>query len=189
VSEIPITFTGGITTDPLVCTAEAGSADLTRMQERIFQALIIMKQLRFDRPLPWTSDTLWDWFVGAVHQIIVSDENEPSHGGNYPRIITINLPGAPSADLSWNASGNYLLGMVHEGRHNDFGPHTCGYTRDHNPEELGASGVVYYLQQWLGSYSTPDTFPVEYRPLELYHACGMRNTTFCTKENATCQFW
>jgi hypothetical protein len=185
VSEIPIAFTGGITADPLVCTAEAGSADLTRKQERIYQALILIKQLRFDRPLPWTNDTLWDWFVGAVHQIQVSDQNKPSGGGNYARIIFINRPQAPAADLSWYSSLPIFV-MVHEGRHNDFGPHTCG-TTDHNPEELGANGVVYYLQQWLGSYSTPDTFPVEYRPLELYYACGQRNTGFCTKENATCQ--
>jgi hypothetical protein len=186
VSEIPITFTGGITTDPLVCTAEAGSADLTRKQERIFQALITMKQLRFDRPLPWTNDTLWDWFVGAVHQIVVSDENSPSHGGNYARIIYINSPGPPNLNLSWD-DGTYLYGMVHEGRHNDFGPHTCG-TTDHTPEELGANGVVYYLEQWLGLYSTPDTFPVEYRPYQLFNACMMRNTSFCVKENAVCHW-
>jgi hypothetical protein len=187
VSEIPITFTGGITADPLVCTAEAGSADLTRKQERIYQALILIKRLQFDRPLPWTNDTLWDWFVGAVHQIQVSDQDKLSGGGNYARIIFLNLPHQPDANLAWDHNSSWLLGMVHEGRHNDFGPHTCG-TTDHTPEELGANGVVYYLEQWLGLYATPDTFPVEYRPYQLFNACMMRNTSFCVKENAVCHW-
>ena len=63
-SEISVTI--DTTTGPLACTAAAGSADLTALQERVYQALLVMRALRFSQPLPWTSQSLYDWFRGAV---------------------------------------------------------------------------------------------------------------------------
>ena len=54
-ADLDLSFESDPTGGTLVCTAAAGSADLTRAQERAFQALRVMRQLQFTRPLPWTS--------------------------------------------------------------------------------------------------------------------------------------
>src|SRR3990170_3885138 len=55
--------------DPLVCLHEDGSADLDALQLRAYQSLLVMRQLDFDEPLPWTSQSLYDWFVGAFREV------------------------------------------------------------------------------------------------------------------------
>ena len=53
----------------LVCRAADGSADLTRLQERTYQALRLMQRLPVDAPFPWTSKPLYDWFTSTVRGI------------------------------------------------------------------------------------------------------------------------
>ena len=62
VSDIRVYWDAAATSAPLVCTAAEGSADLSRIQKRIYFALILMKELRFDAPLPWTDKTIYEWF-------------------------------------------------------------------------------------------------------------------------------
>ena len=54
-ADLTITFEG---VDPsggtLVCHASDGSIDLTRFEERAYQALRVMKMIRFSHALPWT---------------------------------------------------------------------------------------------------------------------------------------
>jgi hypothetical protein len=65
-AQIALQFDVDPTPGTLVCHAVDGSADLTRLQERAYQALILIKHLEFDRPLPWTSKSLWEWFIGST---------------------------------------------------------------------------------------------------------------------------
>lgn len=69
-ADLTITFEG---VDPsgttLVCHASDGSADLTRWQERAYQALRVMKVIRFSHALPWTAQNLYDWFVASIDGI------------------------------------------------------------------------------------------------------------------------
>jgi hypothetical protein len=56
-------------TAALVCHAADGSADLTRVEERTYQTLRVMRQLSFDTPLPWTEKSLYDWLTSSVKGI------------------------------------------------------------------------------------------------------------------------
>jgi hypothetical protein len=40
--------------EPLACTAGAGSRDLSPMKKRVYNTLLLMRQIQFDQPLPWT---------------------------------------------------------------------------------------------------------------------------------------
>src|SRR6478736_3739263 len=48
-ADLAISFEGDPTAGKLVCHATDGSADLTRFQERVYQALRVMKALRFSK--------------------------------------------------------------------------------------------------------------------------------------------
>ena len=65
-SEISVTI--DTTTGPLACTAAAGSADLTGLQERVYQALLVMRALRFSDVSRW-ADPAQNW-NGAVYPLI-----------------------------------------------------------------------------------------------------------------------
>jgi hypothetical protein len=65
--------------------------------------------------------------------------------------------------------------MVHEARHTFFEAHTC-FSRDRRIDELGAFGVQYYLDLWLGSHSN---LPQEYREYFQYRGETLRNSAFC----------
>ncbi len=148
-----------------VCTAAAGSRDLTRLQERVYQAVLIMRRLAFDQPLPWTQQPLYDWFVGAVEGVRLSG------GFALSTCCTegmINLKADNLAALTtprWvdPATGVGLLGLVavlvHEARHNEGFPHTCG-ADDQTLAELGAWGVQHHLLRLLGDHADPDFFDV-----------------------------
>jgi hypothetical protein len=55
--------------EPLACTAAAGSRDLSPMKRRVYNSLLLMRQIQFDRPLPWTQEPLYRWLVGAIKGI------------------------------------------------------------------------------------------------------------------------
>jgi hypothetical protein len=55
---LAISWESDPTAGTLVCRTANGSADLTRLQERTFQALRLMQVVSFDAPLPWTTKPL-----------------------------------------------------------------------------------------------------------------------------------
>lgn len=77
----PVTFDVTVLGGPLVCTAAAGSADLNAVQLRTFQSLVVLNELRFSQPLPWTPLTLTDWFAHAIRGVHVA--NLPFGTGGY----------------------------------------------------------------------------------------------------------
>ena len=65
-SSVPVKFTSDPSAGVLVCRAADGSRDLTLLQERAYQAVLMFTWIRFDAPLPWTNLTLDKWFAHAI---------------------------------------------------------------------------------------------------------------------------
>ncbi len=169
-ADIPIDFGADPTAGTLVCSAASGSADLTLLQKRVYQAFTIMREVRFTRPLPWTSESLYDWFVGTVKGVkfIASTELEGGNGFccSPEGVVNIVYPGLNELKLNrWEqtleknsrgflGSAFFLIStLVHETRHIEVGAHTCGMD-DKTYGEMGASAVSPpYLRMWLALYS------------------------------------
>lgn len=171
---VKVEFVSDPTAGTYVCRADEGSADLTRLQERTYQALLLMKRLRFDTPLPWTSKTLWQWFTDEVSGVrLRGSQTFCCEDG---RVIVIAVrstydPGFPTL----------IEGLVHEARHADrMHPHTCGAGADATIAELGAYGVQYYLNLWLAEHSGDQLSP-EGRRYSKNRADWMRFSSFCAE--------
>lgn len=160
------------TAGTLVCRAAEGSADLTRLQERAFQSLLLMKNLTFDTPLPWTSQSLWEWFTSEVRGIRF--RGQQSFCCEDTRVIVLGV----SATYE-DGFPTLLEGLVHEARHADNRhPHTCGTSADLTIDELGAYGVQYYLNVWLAQHSG-DALTETERRYSANRAEWMRAFSFC----------
>jgi len=196
-ADLKLTFESDPTSGRLVCTARQGSADLTRLQERTYQALITMKRLQFNRPLPWTDKTLYDWFVASVDGIRFRRDIENSfccEPENVINVQTHNLA-ALSTDRWVNPESgaglqDLVVLFVHEARHNEGYGHTCG-SNDNTIAEMGAWGVQYELYRWLAFHSDPFFMrsvarsPNYYRELAREAATWTLSTRFCAEPTPT----
>jgi uncharacterized repeat protein (TIGR01451 family) len=195
--DLAITFEG---TDPsggtLVCHASDGSVDLTRFQERAYQALRVMKVIRFTRSLPWTSQNLYDWFVASVDGIRFRSDIDVSFCCDPANVIDIRAASNSAAlftdrwidPTSPIGLHDLLALLVHEARHNNGKPHTCG-ADDQTVAELGAWGVEYYLELWEGLYSgafltSPEVYPSYYRDEHLLTAESLYLPRICSLPNS-----
>ena len=177
--KLKLTFENDPTAGTLVCIAAAGSADLTKLQMRAYQTIIIMKYLQFSKPLPWTNKQLYDWFTSTVKGVDYPFENSdpsccnagiihfPVHpdGGSF--IVSTDVwvtgvrgpevYGEPGTGGSWGGGlMETTAGLVHEARHNEGNgyPHLCGNgTMDTTLAEMGSYGIQYYFYYWLADYS------------------------------------
>ena len=192
----PITFDATVLGGPLVCTAAAGSADLNAVQMRTFQSLLVLNELRFSQPLPWTPLTLGDWFAHAIRGVKVS--NLPFGTGGFccdpAGVIVVGNPGI--LDISrfvdparnWNGPVQAMLEtLVHEARHAEGPVHQCP-PDDNTISEYGAWGVQYAFNAWValfsGSFMTsPDIHPAAYRNTALARA-GVWRQHGCLSEFA-----
>lgn len=193
--DIQLIFEGGASGE-LVCRASEGSADLTAFQKSAYQALLAMKMLTFARPLPWTDRPLYDWFVSTAKGIRFRDDISQGSCCSPARVITI--PSGSFTRLSpretwrwadprsgWGpVQGNVQL-FVHEARHIEKGPHTCG-SLDTSLSEMNAYGVTYSLQLWIAHYlnnpvalTAQEPYPDYYRDLALGAAESLRTLAFC----------
>jgi hypothetical protein len=145
------------------CVTE-NNPGLTRLQFSTYRTLIAMRNLRFTRPLPWTTaNSLYDWFVTHVRGIRYRNlDHLQGDVGGYccdPGNIVVIASGPETgvwASPFWSA---FLLGrLVHEARHAEGISHSCGdrvdgsWTKDSRRQELGASGVEYYALWWIGEH-------------------------------------
>ena len=159
-SAFVLSFEGDPTAGTLVCTTAGGSANLTRLQERAYQALRVTRRLAFQRPLPWTSQGLYDWLNGTIDGIRFRSDITFSFccaPANTINIQTGNLFALQTTRWIDPRSATGLAGLVgvivHEARHNQTGGHTCAGTDDATVTELGAWGTQYYLFLWMALYS------------------------------------
>jgi uncharacterized repeat protein (TIGR01451 family) len=187
-------FDPTLSAGPLVCTAAAGSADLNETERRVYAILGVLRGMTFSRPLPWTRLRVYPWLVGAIDGIRFRSDISSSYCCDPANFIDVAVePGHAFLTLTplWidpsGGGGLYDTGVVfvHEARHNEGRPHTCGGgTNDQTVDELGAWGVQYYFGIWAalfsGSYlDAPGGDPALYRESALRHAEGVISTRFC----------
>jgi hypothetical protein len=196
---IDLQFDADPTAGTLVCTGSEGSVDLTQLQERAYQAIIIMQRLQFTKPLPWTDQTLYNWFINTIDGIRFRDDITYSfccEPDGYINVQTNNLSALETNQWISPNMGTGLDGLlvlyIHEARHNEVGSHTCG-DKDNTIDELNAWGVQYYLHEWLAWHTTDSSFFYADDTLGLgwysynletayYNSIDIANTRFCDEE-------
>ena len=157
------------------CQKSEGSRDLTVMQARVYRALHTMRQFSFTEPLPWTRDPVYRWLTRAVRGLHFRSDIASSSCCSADRLINIRAvvtPGPSGGQQGFalaisSASGmatdfrmlaSFLQLIVHEARHTDGKPHTCGPS-DQTMEEMGAWGAAHAFQTWIADKMTPDLVP------------------------------
>jgi hypothetical protein len=158
-SDLRLEFLDDPTAGTRPCSAGAGSADLSRMKLRVYQALLLMQRLEFNSPLPWTtSATLYEWFVGVVRGIRFSSSFSISSCCNPARVLNV-VTGLASFQESSNTPGVRSQTIVstmglflHEARHAEGWRHSCG-TDDRTIDEMAAWGVQYYWNLWASNHT------------------------------------
>jgi len=162
-----------------VCSEAGGSVDLDLFQLRGYQALLILRAMRFDEPLPWTDRTLFDWFVEEVDGVAFvsgGPGNESSFCCRQTRVIQMSGLGIRIDDAStWidaqaaapqglmqpegrlhQGMQSILVILVHLARVSEAGgrKEVCPEPwQDRRPEDLGPWGVEYYFLTWLADHS------------------------------------
>lgn len=184
---LKLTFEADPTAGKLVCTASTGSADLTLLQRRIYQTLQVVKRLEFSQPLPWTTKPLYVWLTDTIKAVRFRSDIELSFCCQPKDTINIKVANNMYHVLTdrWidpsigGGLADLVVLLVHEARHNEGRPHTCG-ANDNTIGELGAWGVQYYLDLWLSDYVDANLFNNPTYPQTMKkHAEDIRKTRFC----------
>ncbi len=160
-ADIRLSFEYDPTAGTLVCRAADGSTDLTRLQLRAYQVLLVMQRLQFDQPLPWTDKTLYAWFTSSIKGIRFRNDIQYSsccNPANTVNLVTsleaLETDRWLQAERTDVSIQSLMLLLIHEARHNNGYPHTCG-TLDRTISEMGAFGVQYWTYVWLAGHSDP----------------------------------
>lgn len=187
--DLTLDFSGDPTRGTLVCRASEGSADLTLLQKRTYNALLMMRDhLSFDAPLPWTNQPLYVWLLGAVRGIHFRDDIVFSFCCDPTGIINIQTGIAVAQTNAlfdiWPFIKGFVALIIHEARHNEGYLHTCG-TNDNTISELGAWGVQYYFNIWLVDHLDNPSFftPRDVDPI-LPQVCGSDTGPACYRDEA-----
>ncbi len=196
-TDLDLTFDADPTEGTLVCTAAAGSADLTRLEERAYQAIRVIRAMQFERPLPWTSKSLYLWLVDAIDGIRYRDDITFSFCCSPANVVNIRAPNLSVLQTDrWMdpRTGTGMAGLVnliaHEARHNEGQGHDCSGGNDRTIEQLGAWAIAYYLELWSGLYSgdfldaSSDSGPSYYRDTAMRDSDGVYLTRICTRPSA-----
>ena len=156
------------------CTGTNGK-DLSLLQSRVYRALATMRALEFSEPLPWTKDSAYRWFTKTVRGVRFTANARtsfccgPDGLINVRSVIETSPDGRPSGlalavtqptqmPTDFRLLASFLQLLVHEARHHNGKPHTCG-TKDKTLGELGAWGAAYSFQKWLVEKTAPGFVP------------------------------
>ena len=204
--DLTLTFESDPTAGQIVCLAAQSSRDLTLLQAQVYRVLTVMRQLEFNKPLPWTSDSLYGWFVSSIRGIRIRGDRGTSFCCDPDGII--NIQAQNLAALRFPSDfiyvGKLMVLFVHEARHNNGFPHTCfinlgtgprpetsisrnqeelagvvSGSNDDTIDQLGAWGVQYYTDLFLGSHSDPAFITPIMQSAFLRDAQIICNTRFC----------
>jgi len=172
-AKLTLGFEYDSTAPALVCTAAAGSANLTEMMRRVYKLLLVIPQVTaFDAPLPWTTGTYTNWLynesglTGIRFRQGIGNSYCCEPAGVINLVVGLGPPYidaySESKPVWWDPNGggygSGLLSIItHESRHIKYGPHTCG-SEDDTVEELGAWGTQISLSAWLADHSNPGFF-------------------------------
>jgi hypothetical protein len=204
--DLTITFEGDPTVGQTVCSAAQSSRDLTLLQAQVYRVLTVMREITFDAPLPWTSDSLYGWFVSSIRGIRIRGDRGTSFCCDPGGIINIQAQNLAALlyPSDFQYVGTLMVLFVHEARHNNGFPHTCFVdlgtgprsdtrisrsqeefagvvpgSNDDTIAQLGAWGVQYYLDIFLGSHSDPVFIPPAMQSKFTRDAKIICNTRFC----------
>ncbi len=170
-NDLSLDFAYDITAGTLVCSAADGSVDLSLVEKNIYHAILAMRWIEFDQPLPWTELTLYDWFVQAVNGVIVDGREELSHCCTSDGMIVLALGENSFATHTdrflrdevgqggfdgVNGVDTLMILLAHEARHNEGYPHSCENGNDLSLAEMGSWAVDYYLNLWLADHTDPE---------------------------------
>jgi hypothetical protein len=173
-----VDFAAEIRSQPLVCRASSGSADLSHRQLYVYVVLLSMEKLRFSRALPWTDKTLWAWFVDLHPRISVVTSGlamcSPCNRGG----ATLVIPMPTQTAINWRNVVRSIGGYAHEARHIEVGGHPCG-TRDRLVADLQAFGVHNQVYEWVASHIVDGVVDDAVRDAARGWACEQRNSAFC----------
>jgi hypothetical protein len=197
-ADISITLEVDPTRGTLACKESEGSLDLSPLQKRAYQSVLIMKAIRFDTPLPWTDKELYRWFIDTIDGIRFRAGIGNSFCCEPANVINIQVADNSFIFLTdrWidPAMGGGLMdtmvNFVHEARHNEGYAHTCDCD-DNTIAEMGSWGVQYYLFQWLAQHTDPAFFWAPggdadyYRRIALGNMVSTRKTRFCKEPTVT----
>ena len=114
---IEVTFAPEITNQRMVCTRASGSANLTQRQLYVYATLLAMDNLRFTRPLPWTSESLWAWFAGLRPRIAVRTSGDLSGSPCSRGRAQLNVALTSDTPINWQNVVHFIGGLAHEARH------------------------------------------------------------------------
>jgi len=198
---IEITFGDDPTAPELVCRAADGSADLTRLQERAYQAVLTFRRIKFDTPLPWTDRAPLAWFVRAAKGLRFEYSDFSHYSIADEEIVIRSNPDMGFyGDEHWiSRDPDHLYGLsslvgllVHEARHGDGYLHTCayseeagGYGDDQTMEEMGAWAVNALYFKWIAEHSDLEYMTPIDAPSELYRERAAHTAEYLT-ENRIC---
>lgn len=136
------------------CKAPDGGRDLTILEAQVYRALSLARHLQFDQPLPWTNEPLYVWLTHSIKAI------------RFRTGLTNSFCCEPADTINLQVDGNILLQpmqfnfqnlvhflglVVHEARHNNGFPHTCGVW-DRSRDELGAWAAHHYYWAFLADH-------------------------------------
>jgi len=178
---VAITF-DDVPWSPVVCENEPDSLPLTWFEERLYQALIFVRDVRFSTPLPekWTRGLgLYDWLRQAIRGIVV-ERGDYAYCCSPEKVIRLGMQDSGGfRDWRRTVDASWAPGIVHEARHADVHiPHTChtDQAKDGHSTDMGAYGVQYWLMMWIAEYS--DASP-EAREYYSYRYRAFRFSAFC----------
>ena len=204
--DLTITFESDPTVGQTVCSAAQSSRDLTLLQAQVYRVLTVMREITFNAPLPWTSDSLYGWFVSSIRGIRIRGDRGTSFCCDPDGIINIQAQNLAALlyPSDFQYVGSLMVLFVHEARHNNGFPHTCFVDLETGPRpdtrisrsqeefagvvpgsnddtiaQLGAWGVQYHLDIFLGSHSDPAFIPPAMQSKFTRDAQIICNTRFC----------
>ena len=187
--DLALDFSDDPTRGTIVCRASEGSADLTLLQRRTYKALLVMRDhLSFDAPLAWTSQAIYQWLVRAIRGIRFRNDIGASFCCDPAGIINIRTT-VGTAQLGdvwgrWPSTRGFVALIVHEARHNEGYPHTCG-ALDNTISELGAWGVQYHFgASLIDRLVTPSFFTPRNGDPVLPQICGIDTGAACYRDEA-----
>lgn len=168
----------GLTTLPIA--GSPGTVPVTTVKNRVYNLLLLAKQLTFSRPLPWTDQSLYGWIIDSCDKITLSTTAGVSYAIPANREIVIAMLSNSyllNTDRWMNQSSggglaNTLVLFIHEIRHlngNGGYPHTSG-SNDATLQEAGSWGVQYYSYKLLANYSNWTNSIVTYTASQLNYA-------------------
>jgi hypothetical protein len=185
-SRIKIIFESDPSSSRMVCRAENGSANLTRLQKNTYNAILLMKKLAFDAPLPWISQSLYDWFTTTITGIRFRSDFTGHTCCGTPPVIKMNTELHVLYSDRWTAVGKLAGIFIHEARHT-YMAHECN-GRDTAIADMGAFGVEYSFYRWLAYHSDPEFLTSlnpgsmdDYRQAARFEAFAMQRSSFCNE--------